>query len=64
MQKCEERFQQELDINTILKRIRYSYNSLSQIINKDIKGYLKLNECSVVMNSESSDVDNFDFKVD
>ena len=43
--------------------MRYSYNSLSQMKNKDIKRYLRLNESSVVMNSESSDADNFDFQV-
>ena len=31
--------------------------------NKEILKYLRLNESSVVMNSESSDADNFDFKV-
>lgn len=61
LEKCEERFQQEFDVNTILKRMRYSYNSLSQIKNKEIQKYLRLNESSVVMNSESSDADNFDF---
>lgn len=52
LEKCEERFQQELDVNTIIKRTRYSYNSLSQLENKDIKKYLRLNESTVVMNSE------------
>ena len=32
--------------------------------NQYIQRYLRLNESSVVMNSESSDADNFDFKVD
>ena len=31
--------------------------------NKEILKYLRLNESSVVMNSESSDADNFDFQV-
>lgn len=64
LEKCEERFQQELDVNTLIKRMRFSYNSLSKMKNQQIDKYLRLNESSVVMNSESSDDDNFDFQVD
>ena len=63
MEKCEDRFQQELDVNTILKRLRYSYNSLSQLKNSSVRKYLRLNETSVVMHSDSSGEDNFDFQV-
>ena len=33
LEKCEWRFQQELDVNTILRRLRFSYNSLSRLKN-------------------------------
>ena len=62
LEKCESRFQQELDVNTIIKRLRFSYNSLSQLKNKELKKYLRLHRSNVICETDSEDRE-YDFEV-
>ena len=50
-------------MNTLIKRLRYSYNSLSQLKNKELNKYLRLHRSNVVCDSDS-DQDEYDFQVD
>ena len=50
-------------MNTLIKRLRYSYNSLSQFRNKELNKYLRLHRSNVVCDSDS-DQHEYDFQVD
>ena len=49
-------------MNTILKRLRFSYHSLSRLKNKDITKYLRFKKSNIVKESDSED--DFDYGVD
>ena len=48
-------------MNTILKRLRFSYHTLGQLKNKDITKYLRFNKSNIVKESDSED--DFDYGV-
>ena len=49
-------------MNTIIKRLRFSYNSLSQLRNKELNKYLRLHRSNVVCDSDSEEGE-YDFQV-
>ena len=51
-----------MDVNTLIKRLRYSYNSLSQLKNKELNKYLRLHRSNVVCDYDS-DEKEYDFQV-
>ena len=64
IEKCEEKFLSEIDIGTMIKRLRTSYNSLDDLKEKDLKEYLKLNRANIIISDDDSDDQNHDFAVE
>ena len=62
IEKCEEKFLSEIDIGTLIKRLRRSYNSLDDIKDKKLRQYLKLNKSNIIVSDDSQEKDH-DFKV-
>ena len=54
IEKCEEKFLAEIDIGTLIKRIRTCANSLDDIEDNDLKRYLKLNKSNIIMSDDDS----------
>ena len=54
IEKCEEKFLSEIDINTLLKRLRRSNNSLEHIDDKKMRKYLKLNKKNIIVSDDDS----------
>ena len=64
LERCEARFLAELDVNTILKKLRYSATAFAtQFEDCEIKKYLKLNRSITVNDSSSEEEDLFDENV-
>ena len=63
LSKCEDRFQAELDVNTILKKLRYSSAAFTQFNDKDVKQYFKLHKSITVKDSSSEEEDEFEENV-
>ena len=53
IEKCEEKFLAEIDIDTLIKRIRRSNNSVGDI-DKDLQRYLKLNKSNIIISDDDS----------
>lgn len=64
IEKCEEKFLAEIDIGTLIKRIRRSDNSLSMIQDKNLKRYLKLHKSNIIVSEDDSENDQHDFEVE
>ena len=63
IEKCEEKFLSEIDIGTLIKRLRRSYNSLDDIKDKKLRQYLKLNKANIIVSDDTQENDH-DFKVE
>lgn len=62
IEKCEEKFLAEIDIGTLIKRIRRSNNTLDNIQDRDLKRYLKLNKSNIIISDDDSQSEH-DFEV-
>lgn len=54
IEKCEEKFLAEIDIGTLIKRIRRCNNSLGDIQDKDLNRYLKLSKSNIIISDDDS----------
>ena len=54
IEKCEEKFLSEIDIGTLIKRLRKSFNSLEEIKDKKLRNYLKLNKANIIVSDDDS----------
>ena len=48
MEKVEEKILEELDVKTMLTKIRDSYDLVTQLINKQYKDLLKFNKSRII----------------
>ena len=64
IEKCEEKFLEEIDIGTMIKRIRRSYNSLGDIRDKKLRKYLKLNKANIIISDDDSQDEDHEFEVE
>jgi hypothetical protein len=60
LQKCGDRFLAELDVNTMLKKLRNSSNPFIQFKEKKVKKYLKLHKSITVEDSSSGEEEKED----
>lgn len=64
IEKCEEKFLSEIDIGTLIKRMRKSYNSRDDIVkDKKLRQYLKLNKSNIILSDDESQIEDHDFEV-
>ena len=64
IEKCESQFLAEIDIGTMIKRIRRSYHSLGDIRDKKLRKYLKLNKANIIVSDNDSDEKDHEFEVE
>ena len=54
----EDKFLQELDVKTMLSKIRDSYDLVTHLVNKQYKGLLKFNRSRIIKIDLKSDSEN------
>ena len=51
-----------MDVSSLIKRIRFSYNTMTKLTDKEMKKYLYFNQTNIVNMSDSDD--DFDYNVE
>lgn len=65
LEKCDDRFAQEIDLSQILKKLRIAYNLINRTQTREFKKLQKFNKRNVIKLTDSSDDDTkLPFRVD
>ena len=64
LKKCEDRFLNETDINTIVKRLRVASATAGKIRDKTLKSYLRMQRQNIVFDSDSEKDESYDYQLD